>query len=535
VLNGAGVHDLAITSVSGSIDTEVCILGTGPVGLTLARALLLRGVRVTMVDRGGYQAESPAADGGIGFDRRVYQGALAGRAVGLGGTSTLWGGQLLPVRSADLLARPQVGAPAWPLSYGAIHQSLGEVQRMLELPETPFECGPEVYRQPVPALNFTDWQPRLSKWLPFGRRNLAAAWSAWLGRRPGLSIWLNCSGQEWSFEGPRGTRAVAELRVRAPGGDSLVIHPKCVVVACGALESPRLLVEMAETAGGFDAGADALVGRYLHDHLSVRIARIRPKDIRAFAARLGPHFDGPIMRSLRMEPSPEVLTRDNLPALYTHVVAETVGDSGFAVVRDCLRHLQQGNWTSLLGDAACLPRAAPGIFGLLYGRYVEHRLRYPVNTDYYLHVDFEQAPQYDSRVYLEPDAAAGRRRMRIDWDWDARLPEVAAKTQRLMKTFWLRNGLERIAGLEFLEFDDLESSSVANAYDIYHPAGTTRMGTNPDASVVDGDLRVHGTRNVFVAGASVFPSLGAANPTLTAMALACRLAEHLRGWLAGAQ
>jgi choline dehydrogenase-like flavoprotein len=58
--------------------------------------------------------------------------------------------------------------------------------------------------------------------------------------------------------------------------------------------------------------------------------------------------------------------------------------------------------------------------------------------------------------------------------------------------------------------------------------GTTRMHDDPKQGVVDRNCRVHGIDNLFVAGSSVFPTGGAANPTLTLLALTLRLADHLR-------
>ena len=93
--------------------------------------------------------------------------------------------------------------------------------------------------------------------------------------------------------------------------------------------------------------------------------------------------------------------------------------------------------------------------------------------------------------------------------------------------FWMRNGLNQVAYLEFIDPSDLSDDWTRNVYDIYHPAGTTRMSTDSTLGVVDQNLKLHGTGNVFVAGSSVFPSMGAANPTFTAMALALRLADFI--------
>jgi len=91
----------------------------------------------------------------------------------------------------------------------------------------------------------------------------------------------------------------------------------------------------------------------------------------------------------------------------------------------------------------------------------------------------------------------------------------------------LANDLERIAQLEFLDFPSDPLNDSGNLYDIYHPAGTTRMSADPMLGVVDENLLIHGTSNAFVAGSAVFPSIGSSNPTFTAMALGLRLAAYI--------
>jgi choline dehydrogenase-like flavoprotein len=96
--------------------------------------------------------------------------------------------------------------------------------------------------------------------------------------------------------------------------------------------------------------------------------------------------------------------------------------------------------------------------------------------------------------------------------------------------FWRNNGLENIAHLRLFSVPDkLDQSMLLSlrAGDVYHPAGSTRMGTNSREAVVDSDLRVFGLPNLWVASTSTFPSLGTANPTLTLMLLTLRLSEHL--------
>ena len=83
------------------------------------------------------------------------------------------------------------------------------------------------------------------------------------------------------------------------------------------------------------------------------------------------------------------------------------------------------------------------------------------------------------------------------------------------------------AGFGELETDLATADPWPITQDASHHMGTTRMGTDPAVSVVDPECRVHGVENVWMAGASVFPTSGCANPTFTIVALAIRLAETL--------
>jgi choline dehydrogenase-like flavoprotein len=84
------------------------------------------------------------------------------------------------------------------------------------------------------------------------------------------------------------------------------------------------------------------------------------------------------------------------------------------------------------------------------------------------------------------------------------------------------------AGLGYLQIDLKEGKAPSSLHGGWHHMGTTRMHENEREGVVDPVCRVHGITNLFIAGASVFPTGGYANPVLTTVALALRLADHIR-------
>jgi hypothetical protein len=519
------IHDLDAGAPETPIETDVCILGAGPVGLTLARSLAEKNHRVTILEIGGSTAAPGTAWPTARFDRREYRGATVGRAFGLGGTSALWGAQLLPVRAADLLARPQIQSPAWPLVYADIEPYFRFLQEYLGISTASFDIASlREHTHALSSLDFTDWTPRLSRWLAFGKRNIATAWDAQLRRHPGISVWVNAETRGWQVSGSSGDRTVRELVAVSPRGASLRVQPKALVIAGGALESARTVLELNDQAGPLSSGVSELAGRFLHDHLSLRIARLHITDPSGFEERFAPFFEGSTMRTLRLELPPEILESTGIPALYAHFIAIAPSTSGFARVRDCLRFAQRRAFGPALGAAFKLPSALPDITRLAYARFVKQRLAYPKASEFYLHIDVEQAPRHANRVYLGPPNGAARRPLHIDWDVEEDAPRIIQAVRCYFERFWVRNDLNQIGTLDFQQDAD---GWGRNVYDLYHPAGTTRMSIDPADGVVDVNLKVHGTSNVYVAGSSVFPSMGAANPTFTAMALALRLAHFI--------
>jgi choline dehydrogenase-like flavoprotein len=137
----------------------------------------------------------------------------------------------------------------------------------------------------------------------------------------------------------------------------------------------------------------------------------------------------------------------------------------------------------------------------------------------------EQSPHADNRIVLDRDRdRLGLPRVELRWRWHEADQRSVLRTRDILSDEVERAGLGR-----FRPWVDLEGPSRPSFPGIHHPMGATRMHPDPRHGVVDEQCRVHGVTNLFVAGSSVFPTaLGYANPTLTLVALATRLADHLK-------
>ena len=234
---------------------------------------------------------------------------------------------------------------------------------------------------------------------------------------------------------------------------------------------------------------------------------------RAEALRSGPGFYGPHVTALgsdvlgRIGLDPELLQESKLPNASLRFVLE-----GRPQVLDSAALRPAARW------AVPFPAARR-----LVGRAVKGLARLPrsiVGARYGLVIDLEQAPNPDNRVRLSDRSDRfGRPRPVLHWRWRE---QDQVKREAIVATFARKLDRAQVGRIERRGDPTLDPNA-------HHHAGTTRMHPDPKEGVVDEHLGVHGFDNLFVAGSSVFPTAGFANPTLTAIALALRLVDHLSG------
>jgi nucleoside-diphosphate-sugar epimerase len=161
---------------------------------------------------------------------------------------------------------------------------------------------------------------------------------------------------------------------------------------------------------------------------------------------------------------------------------------------------------------------------LLHDRAVTHKL-----THAGLLCSVEQRPDPESRIRLSHRRdRLGLPIAQIDWRINKQEKASVARLGTLIRQESVRLGLPAPALVPWIREGHYERAEFA---DVAHPTGTTRMGHDPRESVVDENCQVHGVSGLFVAGSSVFPTAGHANPTLMIVALAARLADRLRAQL----
>ena len=525
---------------------DICVVGAGPVGIALALELSRQGRRVLVLESGGDGPDDAAqklSDAEIADPARHDSMSIAVSRQ-LGGTSNLWGGRCLPYDAIDFEHRPVHGDARWPIGLADLTPHFSRAIQ--------YACaGADVFQTDELTTTGDDARfstAHLERWSTNKRAQIAHRDA--LTRDPAIDVRLGATAVAFRWIDDRVSRVI----VAACDGQGTNVAVDAVVLATGGLESTRLLLsEQRKTPARF-GGADGALGRYYMGHVIGEIADVvltSEAVDRAFDFTIDLH--GSYVRR-RITPSPTFLRENNLlncafwpvvppvanPAhrdgfLSTIALGLSVDALGRRIVPEAIRRrhipdeMKRGpHLQNVLRDLPSAIIEVPKLFWRRYGAKVPAPAFFKHNAAhrYGLSYHAEQAPRRDSRVWLgERQDAFGLPRLTIDLRF-SRDDAASVVTLHDALTQWLPTaGIGTLVSR--MSEDERIDAVLRQASHGTHQIGTARMAASARDGVVDGDLRAFGCSNLYVASSAVLPTSGQANPTLTVMALAMRLADRL--------
>jgi len=328
-------------------------------------------------------------------------------------------------------------------------------------------------------------------------------------------------------------RSVAHLDVRTLQGKRGRVSARYFVLACGALESARLLLfSNSQEPAGVGNRKD-VVGRYFIEHPQFWVGLVFAKNETRLRDKLAPEsadFIGDVGYVKHLRASPALQKREKI--LNSLIFPDEIlkARSGVAALREIMRNLrsEQKKLEDLDEKVWEILMDLDDVAVNAWRRFVLHKSSIPPVDRIELQVESEQEPNPESRVTLLPEKdALGLNRLRLNW----RIGDKEKRTARILGQLVAAELGRLNMGRVKLDEQVVYESRDVRPHCICHQMGTTRMSVDPSKGVVDGDCLIHGLSNFFVAGSSVFPTGGAKNPTMTIVAMSIRLADHLKAKL----
>lgn len=496
------------------IQSDVCIIGAGPAGITLALELAEAGVNVALIEGGGDELEKDTYalyDGlSIGVDYPVQSSRLRY----FGGTSNHWGGWSRPLNPIDFQQRPWVEYSGWTIPYDELGDFYRKAQGVIQLGpfryDSAFWSHSKVFSGK--KIIFSDKGPVVTGLFQIYPCRFGKVYFDAIASHRNIKCFLNLNATEILVSDDAAT--VNRIQLNSLGGKSATVEARHYVLAMGGLEVPRLLLLSNKVAPNGLGNSYDLVGRFFMEHLVVGVA------------------DAMAIDDENLRDSFEFTNRvraDDVRAQYWETVIGSPGERrpvvvypGMFIAAALQRQQRLLNSTLVIGSGVrdlAFPTDSP-ILELLKGFEANGQdTLIPSIKKTRVSIIGEQAPNPESRVTLSDEVDIfGQRKLQLNWKITQEdLDSIESASLIYGSQFALRGSMR----LKLIPRD------LWRPHGGMHHMGTTRMHDDSRFGVVDKNLRVYGVRNLFIAGSAVFPTSGAVHPTLTIVGLSLRLARHL--------
>ena len=495
---------------------DVCIVGAGAAGITLARELAGGSHSVVVLESGGFEFAEEEAN--------LYEGAVSGLPYHLtgsrlrffGGSTNHWAGQSRPLDEADFEKRSWVRNSGWPFGRDELMAHYRRAQGICDLGPFRYDAKWWFDRMPgVDSLIETDDVGtaifQIGPATKFG-----AKFRKVLVDAENVNLVLHANVVNVRTQG----RRVTGVDVKTLEGNEFGVDAEVVVLALGGIDNARILLASRDRSPAGVGNQNDLVGRYFMDHSLISVGRLVLSDAAPVPDLY--YFVGLPMRradvqDLKNQPPRYLLAQ----LVLSRRAARTAEVPSFAAT---LAGLAPGDDTSGItgADVTALVGDVEGRTGVTRPVLEMTTILGDVyrSTDRFeLQVNMEPTPNPDSRVTLTADLdPLGMPRIDLHWVFDSDDYDSIARGAEVLAREIGRTGMGRL---------HIRPAPGLNAKYGNHHMGTTRMHDNPKRGVVDRHGEVHGVRNLYMAGSSVFPGGGFSNPTMTIVALALRLAERI--------
>jgi choline dehydrogenase-like flavoprotein len=487
--------------VSGPMEYDLCIIGAGAAGITIAREFVDSRVTVGLVESGGLEPDLETLSLYEGETSEAipssFQYLTTSRVRYFGGTTNVWNGWTRPLDPLDFRPRKWVGDSGWPMDRDDLAEFYERAARICQVPGFRYEAN-QAEEQDRLLDRSSKFVTKLFHYSPPTR--FGNVYRKELNDSKNVSVHLHANVTDLRLD--QTGKFMKEVEIRTISGRRYSVRAKAFIIACGGIENARLLLSSRDVQKHGVGNQFDMVGRYFMDHPVILMA-----DAVLDASRnLGPYIDRFAHHSLN------------------HKVRKILSPT---------QSLQEER--RILNFAVLIRRKAPPLTDedSLLARLIGNTKRELRKTRVELRV--EQAPDPENRVVLsDRKDRFGNSLPKLVWKLNPIDLFTAREGLRIFANELGANDLGRVKSLRdnferhSHEPPDLGSGCLTLWH---HHMGGTRMHADPRRGVVDSDCKVHGVANLYVAGSSVFPTSGFANPTLTIVALATRLADEVKAQL----
>jgi choline dehydrogenase-like flavoprotein len=519
------LHDGNYIEKESIVEGDLCILGAGAAGLSIAQEFLGTKHKVILIESGGLEFDEKTQSLYDGEDDSIGLGNVRSRY--FGGSTNCWHGRCAPLDSNDFEVKDWVPNSGWPISRKDIHPFYERACDLLRIGSFDQFSSKDWDKNLFPGQYFHALKSPNSR-IAGARfieseaphRNFGPRFKKFLRQAENIRVLLNSN--VIALNANQNGSKIKDIRVATFNGNYFTVRAKIFILALGGIENPRMLlvsnsVEPAGIGNRYDQ-----VGRYFMGHSMTDIGQIiYSSDQFCFEKELIAAPRGQLFFKLHHKIQKEERLLNAGLWLYRDI---SKGEMAFRRFR---RNLLSGRFTREMGKQLLEMSENLSDVAHTAACNIQGNRKPPKLWEFW--VQSEQPPNPDNRVMLgRKKDALGLNRLQVRRSMSDLGRRSVVRLSELFASEVTRfgHGRVRLDGrhLKSRLFSDDDS----HGFMFGHDMGTTRMAENPKNGVVDNNCRVHGINNLYVAGSSVFTTSGYANPTLTIIALALRISDHIK-------
>ncbi len=529
------------------LETNVCIIGAGPAGITLAREFVDQNFEVCLLESGGMEfdpdIQSLNAGTVIGDD---YPNLSDTRIRQLGGTSHAWEGQngpneygfrCLPLDKIDFELRDWLPYSGWPFSRTDLDPFYERAHKVCQIGSYSYDIK--------------NWENSAAKPLPFNKDRVTTSVSHFAPRHPFTEQYKNEINQHRNIKTfiyanvieiktDEEAHIVTHICIASSQNHRFYLKAKLFILAAGGIENARILLSSNKIKASSLGNKYDLVGRYFMDR-PILSSTFKPTSRRLLnqTSIYDIYRTKGSLVMAKFQISEALMRDENLlnngaqlfPRPLIHQKEATIALRSLlslhrqktSIWKEAFKHLNiifgASDYITYAGFWALI-RKFPGMQRGAWSYLPYEKSRF---SQFEIFYQLEQAPDPNNRVKLSSEKDyLGQNKVEVHW----RLNPIDINSAIKVQEIWAEEF--KLAGLGELKFEREQENWKFEKTAMHHHMGTTRMHNNPKQGVVDSNCKVHGITNLFIAGSSVFPTSGYANPTLTVIALSLKLADHVK-------
>jgi len=486
--------DLNSGEIESLAEADICIIGAGAAGISIAREFLNTNVTLLLLESGHLEFDSETHTLNEGIVSGLSYPLNSSRQRYFGGTTNHWAGQSCPLNPIDFENRQWIPNSGWPIDYEDYSPYVKRAQRVCKLGELAFEW--DSWNNPLDfPLNKEIFHPVILRFpnpvVRFGRE-----YRKDIDRASNIRCIINANATNIEIDSHG---AVDHIEIKSLQGPSARVRAKKLILACGAIQNVKLLLNSRNKLPRGLGNELGLVGKYFMEH---------------------PNYD-----------TGQVELRD--PSEYPFLAMPDKRLKGAKIRTDFRLNEPLQEKFKILNHSLFLMPARNKSFSDDLGSQVAkfwHKLEGKMNSylgieSHILRIRLEQAPREDSWVRLSEERdALGLNNVELHLQFGKLETHTIAVAQ---EEFAKALGLGNIGRMK-INFEPGETEWMSSVGWQFHHLGGTRMSDGPEDGVVDKNCKMHSVDNLFIAGSSIFPTGGQANPTMNIVAFALRLADHLK-------